>query len=233
MPNLIGEIFGWFGASLAIIFYFAPICQFKELIKGQIDYKKIPFLLLLMSLLTIIFWLIYGFLLNRYQLIITNVIGGIATAIFIVIYLIYFTKKKITESLILIFSFIIINIFLIVIVANFIKVKIIGKLAMIFNILMFASPCFKIVQVCQTKDYKFLPINSSIAGCASSSCWAIYGIGSKDFNLIVPNGLGLCFSVTQVIVFIIYFKKAKILNKIVDENLIENTDNSYDSLGNI
>ena len=48
MSNLIGEIFGWIGTILSIIFYFAPIYQFNELIKGKIDYKKIPFVLLTM-----------------------------------------------------------------------------------------------------------------------------------------------------------------------------------------
>ena len=209
MSNLLSEIFGWFGAVLAIVFYIAPVYQFNELIKGKIDYKKIPFVLLLMSFLTILFWLIFGFLKPSYQIIITNIIGGIATGIFIIIYFIYFTQKNMSKSSIYIISFILISILISIITYKFIEMKIIGNIAMVFNIIMFASPCLKIIQVCQTKDYKFLPIGSSIAGMASSTSWFIYGIGTNEFSLILPNGLGLCFSIVQIIVFIMYYNKSK------------------------
>lgn len=209
MADLISEIFGWFGTILAVIFYIAPVYQFNELIKGKIDYKKIPFVLLLMSFLTILFWLIFGFLKQSYQIIITNIIGGIATGIFIIIYFIYFTQKNMLKSSIYIITFIIISILISNVTYNFIEIKIIGNIAMIFNIIMFASPCLKIIQVCQTKDYKYLPIGSSIAGLASSTSWFIYGIGTNEFSLILPNGLGLCFSIVQIIVFIMYYDKSK------------------------
>ena len=230
MSNLIGEIFGWIGTILSIIFYFAPIYQFNELIKGKIDYKKIPFVLLTMSLLTIIFWVIYGINTKSYQIIITNLIGGIATLIFILIYLVYFSNKNMKKSSIYICSFIIINIILIFIVFKFFNNDIIGFCAMIFNIMMFASPCLKIIQVYQTKDYKFLPISSSIAACASSTCWTIYGIGINDFKIIVPNALGFIFSIIQIFVFVIYYNMAKNQKNNIIQDLMENTDSGKEIL---
>ena len=79
-----------------------------------------------------------------------------------------------------------------------------GKIAMVFNVLMYASPGEKMITVFKTGNYKLIPIWSTLGGTACSGCWMIYGIYSNDWNQIIPNGLGVFFSIIQIIVFIIY-----------------------------
>ena len=89
-----------------------------------------------------------------------------------------------------------------------------GKIAMVFNVLMYASPGEKMITVFKTGNYKLIPIWSTLGGTACSACWMIYGIYLVDWNQIIPNGLGVLFSIFQVIVFLFY--KLKNGNEVKD-----------------
>jgi solute carrier family 50 protein (sugar transporter) len=84
-----------------------------------------------------------------------------------------------------------------------------GFVAMIFNILMYAAPGEKIFQVFKTKQYKLIPIFSTIGGLSCSLCWLIFAIYKMDINMIIPNGLGLLFAILQIIVYLIFYCKKK------------------------
>ena len=79
-----------------------------------------------------------------------------------------------------------------------------GKIAMVFNVLMYASPGEKMITVFKTGNYKLIPIWSTLGGTACSACWMIYGIYLVDWNQIIPNALGVIFSIIQIIVFLFY-----------------------------
>ena len=44
-------------------------------------------------------------------------------------------------------------------------------------------------------------------GLLCSSCWLIFGIYGKDINIVIPNGLGVIFSIIQVITWVIFYNK--------------------------
>jgi hypothetical protein len=47
-------------------------------------------------------------------------------------------------------------------------------------------------------------------GLLCSTAWLIYGIyDSININIIIPNGLGVLFSVVQLICWIYFYKKAQ------------------------
>ena len=80
---------------------------------------------------------------------------------------------------------------------------------MIFNILMYAAPGEKIFKVFKTKKYNLIPIFSTIGGFFCSLCWLAFGIYKGDINLIIPNGLGLFFSILQIVVYLIFYCKKR------------------------
>ena len=80
---------------------------------------------------------------------------------------------------------------------------------MIFNTLVFISPGQKILRVIKDKNYKLIPIHSTIINIIYSIAWLGYGICINLISQIVPNILGLIFSVINTTAWIYYFKRRK------------------------
>ena len=65
------------------------------------------------------------------------------------------------------------------------------------------------MEVFKSGDYNLIPILSSSIGLMCSTCWFIYGLYDGTIPIIVPNALGIVFSIIQIICWVIYFNKAK------------------------
>lgn len=84
-------------------------------------------------------------------------------------------------------------------------VNIIGTLGVIFCVAMFASPLAALKTVLETKSAQSIPLPFTLASTANCLLWSITGIfDMKDPNVIVPNLLGLVFSLAQVVLKIVY-----------------------------
>lgn len=210
--DIVGKIFGWAGTIIATYFYCAPVVPFYQVLTGKLEYKDSPGVLLIMSFMNCILWACYGLGKNDFMVYFANGLGGSITLIWITIYLIFLGKKHIGFALGYILGLLIIIGFLMLLffyIVNPEHTDITGYLAMIFNVLMYAAPGEKIYKVITTKEYKLIPIFSTIGGLACSLCWLMYGIYQEDWKLYVPNALGLAFAVLQVVVYLIYYLKNK------------------------
>ena len=137
-----------------------------------------------------------------------NGIGGTITLIWITIYLIFLGKKNFLLAIGYNFGLVVVVI-LLMIVFFIIDYNITGYMVIIFNVLMYAAPGEKIYRVITTKDYKLIPIFSTMGGFACSLCWLMYCIYQKDWKLYVPNALGLAFAILQIVIYLIYYLKSK------------------------
>ena len=202
--DFVGNIFGWVGTVISMFFYIAPVVPFLKLIKGEISCKESPGILLICSFMNCILWGDYGLLLDRFLIYFANGIGGTITLIWIVIFIIHYVEKRFAMALLynLILTIAIVGIALLFFFI--VPYEVTGKIAMVFNVLMYASPGEKMITVFKTGNYKLIPIWSTLGGTACSACWMIYGIYLVDWNQIIPNGLGVLFSIFQVIVFLFY-----------------------------
>ena len=212
--DFVGNIFGWVGTGISMFFYIAPVVPFLKLIKGEISCKESPGILLICSFMNCILWGDYGLLLDRFLIYFANGIGGTITLIWIVIFIIHYVEKRFAMALLynLILTISIVGIALLFFFI--VPYQVTGKIAMVFNVLMYASPGEKMITVFRTGNYKLIPIWSTLGGTACSACWMIYGIYLVDWNQIIPNGLGVLFSIFQVIVFLFY--KLKNGNEVKD-----------------
>ena len=217
--DFVGNIFGWVGTVISMFFYIAPVVPFLKLIKGEISCKESPGILLICSFMNCILWGDYGLLLDRFLIYFANGIGGTITLIWIVIFIIHFVEKRFAMALLynLILTIAIVGIALLFFFI--VPYQVTGKIAMVFNVLMYASPGEKMITVFRTGNYKLIPIWSTLGGIACSACWMIYGIYLMDWNQIIPNGLGVLFSIFQVIVFLFY--KLKNGNEVKEEESSE------------
>ena len=206
--GIVGKIFGWAGTIIATYFYLAPVVPFMQVLTNKLNYKDSPGVLLIMSFMNCILWADYGLVKNDFMVYFANGIGGTITLVWITIYLIFLGKK----NLLLAVGYncgLIAVIVLIMIIFFIIDYNITGYCAMIFNVLMYAAPGEKIYRVITTKDYKLIPIFSTMGGFACSLCWLMYGIYQKDWKLYVPNALGLAFAILQIVIYLIYYLKSK------------------------
>ena len=223
--QLIGDIFGWVGTALAIYFFLSPAVPYYKLIKGKIKYSDAPGVLLIFSFMCCILWLIYGLLLNKLQIYLANGVGAGITLVFITIFLSYFTKDKIYLTAIFLFLLVIIIGAISYFCYFLIYYKYVGYAANVFNVCMYAATGEKIFRVFKTKDYKLMPIFSIIGGFLCSGCWLIYGIFDFEINVVIPNGLGVLFSIIQLIVYFYFYclmkkEKKKLRTESDDDRLI-------------
>jgi len=215
----VGDIFGWVGTGISTFFYIAPVIPFIKLIKGEITYKESPGILLICSFMNCILWGDYGLLLDRFLIYFANGIGGVITLIWIVIFIIHYVEKRFAMALLYNLILIIAIVGIAMLFFFVVPYEVTGKIAMVFNVLMYASPGEKMITVCKTGNYKLIPIWSTLGGTACSACWMIYGIYLVDWNQIIPNGLGVIFSIIQIIVFLFY--KIKNGNEVKEEDSSE------------
>ena len=207
--QLFGEIFGWVGTAIAIYFYLAPAVPFIKLVNDHLKVNEVPGILLICSFMNCILWADYGLLDDTFQVYLANGIGGAITLIWITIFLIYIGKQNIKIALLYIILLMICVGGISYVFYFIIDKDITGKVAMIFNILMYAAPGEKIFKVFKTKKYNLIPIFSTIGGFFCSLCWLAFGIYKGDINLIIPNGLGLFFSILQIVVYLIFYCKKR------------------------
>ena len=206
--GIVGTIFGWAGTIIATYFYLAPVVPFMQVLTNKLNYKDSPGVLLIMSFMNCILWADYGLVKNDFMVYFANGIGGTITLVWITIFLIFLGKKNFLLAIGYNFGLVVV-IILLMIIFFIIDYNITGYLAMIFNVLMYAAPGEKIYRVITTKDYKLIPIFSTMGGFACSLCWLMYGIYQKDWKLYLPNALGLAFAILQIVIYLIYYLKSK------------------------
>ena len=206
--KLIESIFGWMGLAISTYFYLSPAVPYYKVLRGDIDYKDSPAVLLFCNIMNCILWIDYGLLKGTFQVYLTCSIGGTITLIWITIYIIFLSKKRFFISLLILILFLGILIGLAYYVFYMVlDVEITGIAALVFNILMLAAPGEKIYTVIKTGKYELIPIYSTIGTILCAASWFIFGIYQKDLNLIIPNGLGLLFGFFQLLVYCIFYKK--------------------------
>ena len=71
--------------------------------------------------------------------------------------------------------------------------------------MQYVAPAQNLIKVIKEKNYKLIPIVSTILGAFCSGGWLLFGLIVGDINSIISNGLG-CFSsiITTFIWFYIY-----------------------------
>ena len=83
--------------------------------------------------------------------------------------------------------------------------NVVGLAAVMLTIGMFASPLSALKVVLQTKSAKSIPLPFTLASMVNCFLWSVTGIFQmKDPNIIVPNVLGLAFSLAQAGLKLLY-----------------------------
>ncbi len=214
----VGDIFGWIGTVITFYFFAAPGVPFYKLLRGQIKLNEAPGFLLVFSFLNCILWFNYGLLLDRPQMYSTNGVGSGLTLIFVTIFIIFFTKQKYYIAVLCLFGLIALIIIISYLSYFVIYYKYVGYSANVFNVLMYIATGEKIYRVFKTKNYNLMPIFSIVGAFLASSCWLLYGSLDYEINVIIPNALGVVFSIIQLVVYFYFYCKKKTEEKIIEND---------------
>lgn len=223
----ITDVLGGMGNAISILFFIIPITIMLELYRSK-DTSKIPYLLFIFTILNCEFWCIYGIKIDAWPVWLCNSVGLVTNHIYITMYFIYLNvsvNRKIFFIAGLYASFVISFSIVFIFVDN---IKIIGNIAMIWNILMFAAPLQKLVEVIKKKDSSFIPIWVSATMVFCSIIWIAYGyFKERDTFIIIPNSIGLTICVIQVVLYFIFKKPIK---EITNSDEIDLKDKEYEKV---
>ena len=193
------------GTIFSVCLSFSPTVPFIQVFKYKEKIDILPEGMLLCQLMNRLLWCSVWILTSRLIPFINAFVGIIITSVFLVLYLyLYYHRicfKTFTKGfLLLCFELLIIG------GAVFSKnEKVVSTLAMIFNVAMYIAPGQKIIRVIKEKNYKLIPIRSTIVSILCSGSWLMYGIVINLFAQIVPNALGLFFSILNTLAWIYFY----------------------------
>ena len=197
--KVFGDICGWIGTVISICFFLAPIQQYLKLIQGAMPVSDVPGLMLVFNEFNTVCWVAYGLRQGLFQSFVCNLIGGLITLIYLLIFLCYFVELKVLWCLasIILALDLVLEFFWIFyrIIKN---LAAIGYFTMIFNILMYAGTLEKLGRVLSTHNYNLIPILISILMLINSVMWLIYGIAYNNAPTMIPNAIGIVFQVIAI-----------------------------------
>lgn len=204
----ITDFFGWVGVLVSIIFFASPFPKFINLIKKKSKFTEINIVIIIGNYISSIVWLIYGYRIKIKQITVCYSIGALISLIWIWTYLIYMGKKKISQSLIFTILLSALTFALYIILTVIISdIKTLGEVCFIVCSLSYISPTQLLIKVLNTKDYKLIPIYSAVIASIGYGSWTLFGLFKFNANIIIPNLVGLGFSLAQIILYRVYKNK--------------------------
>ena len=188
-----------FGTIFSVCLSFSPTVPFIQVFQRKEKIEILPEGMLLCQLMNRLLWCSVWILTKRLIPFINAIVGIFITTVFLILYLyLYYHRicfKTFTKSFLLIC-------FELLIVGGAVfynDEKVVSTLAMIFNVAMYIAPGQKIIRVIKEKNYKLIPIRSTIVSILCSGSWLMYGITINLFAQILPNALGLFFSILNTL----------------------------------
>ena len=209
----IADIFSSLGTFTSFLLSFTPTFPFLKVLKKQEKIDILPEGLLLSLILTRIVWGSVWIITSR-KIAMFNCISGIIICdIFVILYFYLYFNRTYFKTFVAGIILIIIEIVLISISVSWGNYNILSYIAMIFNTLMFVSPFQKILRVIKEKNYKLIPICTTIVNILCSISWLGYGVCISMVSQIIPNAIGLILSVVNAYTWIYYYANRNKLYK--------------------
>ena len=203
LPTLVA----WIGTIVGCILNLTPITMFRKIYLEEESIEIVPESMLIFNILCPSLWACYWWLqVDKFVPFFSAMLGVGLSEIFALIYLFYFAEKNV--KLYLLYAFLEINLLL---EFNYIFLKligdynIVGSIAVVINIINYIAPGQNIVKVIQEKNYKLIPISSTLVGASCAMSWLSFGILIRDIKTIIPNTLGLIFAIINSFIWTYFY----------------------------
>ncbi|KAK8953966.1 Bidirectional sugar transporter SWEET4 [Platanthera zijinensis] len=216
---------GIVGNAIALGLFLSPLPTFIRIWKKKSveEFSVIPYVA---TLLNCMLWMVYGLPIVHPNSTLVLTINAAGTAIelcYVILYLVFSDGPKRMKALLLFLGDLAIVGTVSAIVLIFFHTHerrslIVGILCVIFCIIMYLAPLtvmfvtlVSTVQssVIKTKSVEYMPLSLSVASFFNGLCWTIYALIRFDLYITIPNTLGLLFSITQLVLHVLYYKSTK------------------------
>jgi hypothetical protein len=92
--------------------------------------------------------------------------------------------------------------------------NVVGEICFIVCCISYIYPIQLIIKVINSKNYNFIPIYSIIISSIGYGSWALFGLFNFNANIIIPNLVGLSFSLVLVILYRVYKNKTPLTEEL-------------------
>ena len=198
-------IFPILGTIFSVFLSFSPTAPFIQVFKRQEKIEILPEGMLLCQLLNRLLWGSVWVLTKRVIPFINAAVGIFITSVFIVLYFYLYFDRIYYKTFMGFIALIFFELSISMLAIFYGSVPTVSLLAMIFNVAMYIAPGQKILRVIKEKNYKLIPIRSTIVSILCSGSWLIYGIVINLVAQIIPNALGLFFSIANTLAWIYFY----------------------------
>jgi uncharacterized protein with PQ loop repeat len=193
------------GTIFSVFLSFSPTVPFIQVFQRKEKIDILPEGMLLCQLLNRLLWCSVWVITKRIIPFINAFVGILITTTFLTLYLYLFFHRRILKALSKFFILLIFEFLIFTGAVFYGDVSVVSLLAMIFNVAMYIAPGQKILRVIKEKNYKLIPIRSTIVSILCSGSWLIYGIVINLVTQIIPNALGLFFSIANTMAWIYFY----------------------------
>ena len=209
----VASFFSSLGTIFSVFLSFSPTVPFIQVFQRKEKIEILPEGMLFCQLLNRLLWGSVWVLTKRLIPLINAGVGIIITSDFLILYFYLYFNRIYFKALIGFFALLSFELFIFLGAVLYGNVSVVSLLAMIFNVAMYIAPGQKIVRVIKEKNYKLIPIRSTIVSICCSGSWLLYGIFINLMPQIVPNALGLFFSIANTLAWIYFYINREEKNK--------------------
>lgn len=223
----ISEYFSLGGTIVGIILGITPIVSFYSIIKGEADVRIFPEAMIVFNIFTQLLWGVYWKRQSIFIPFLSSSIGLTEATSFCIIYLYYYLNRSIFKWFAgVIAQFAItygVYYILMYYIPNYERV---GNIATCCGIINTIAPAQNIIRVCKEKNYKLIPIASTVAGFTCTLLWFIFGVLIHDYNTYIVNGICTLIQLTTSSIWVYFYCTRKKDGEENDDKVQELKENS-------
>ena len=204
--DLMAKISSLAGTAMGIGLGITPIVPFIEIIKGKENVKIFPESMIFFNILCPHLWACYWIRQAIFIPFFSAIFGFVLALLFSTIYLYFYLGQNTSKWLLslagkfaVVFLF---HYFLLYIIPTY---HIIGTAAMLVGIFTSIAPAQNVVRVIRERNYKLIPIFSTVFGALCTFCWLVFGCILKDIYNIIPNGICLAINLSNTFIWVYFY----------------------------
>ncbi len=194
------------GTVMGIGLGITPIFPFMDIIRGKENVKIFPESMIFFNILCPHLWMTYWIRQAIFIPFFSAIFGFILALMFSTIYIYFYINKDTSKWILaLVGKFAIVggfHYFLLYILPSY---HYIGFAAMIVGIFTSIAPAQNVLTVIRKRNYKLIPICSTVFGALCNFFWLAFGIMLKDIYNIIPNAICFTINVSNTCIWIYFY----------------------------